>query len=113
MRLVGLVCVMALGAALLAVPTLARMPAKAPRVPSRGPLRLPDRSSAEPAEAKLIDINTATVSELGTLPGIGRARAEAIVEGRPYESKDELLRRHILRANVYDAIKDRITARQS
>ncbi len=130
MRLVGFVCVVALGAALLAVPTLARTPAKALRAPSRGPSPLPggspapgapplpsaplspDRTPAGSAPAKLVDINTAVESELGTLPGIGRARAEAMIGGSPYRSKDELLRRKIIPANVYEAIKDRIVARQ-
>ena len=131
MRLAGFVCVVALGVALLAVPTLARAPARAPRRPPRDALPprggppspdaspsptaspLLDHTPATSAETKLVDINTAVASELGTLPGIGRARAEAIVEGRPYRSKDELQRRKIIPANVYEAIKDRIVARQA
>lgn len=31
---------------------------------------------------KCLDINTASADELRTLPGIGRSRAEAIVEAR-------------------------------
>lgn len=74
--------------------------------PARAPV-------AAPTAAKLLDINTATASELDALPGIGPARAEAIVKGRPYKGKDDLLRRKILPSNVYDGIKDRIIARQA
>ena len=42
-----------------------------------------------PAQADLIDINTATKAQLDVLPGIGPARADAIIKGRPYRGKDE------------------------
>lgn len=60
----------------------------------------------------LIDINSASSQELDSLPGIGSARAEAIIANRPYRSKDELARRKILPPKVYEQIKDRIVARQ-
>ena len=37
-----------------------------------------------------ININTATIEELQTLPGIGPARARLIVTNRPYQSLDDL-----------------------
>jgi DNA uptake protein ComE-like DNA-binding protein len=61
----------------------------------------------------LIDINSASKDELDALPGIGAVRAEAIIKGRPYKGKDELLRKKVLPSNVYEGIKDRIVARQS
>lgn len=39
-----------------------------------------------------IDLNDASAAELESLPGIGPSLARAIVEGRPYESVDALLR---------------------
>ncbi len=38
----------------------------------------------------LININTATIEELETLPGIGPAKARLIVANRPYQSVDDL-----------------------
>lgn len=64
------------------------------------------------AEANLIDINSATKDQLDVLPGIGPARADAIIKGRPYNGKDDLVNRGIIPANVYNNIKDRIIARQ-
>jgi competence protein ComEA len=65
------------------------------------------------AEAALIDINSASKDQLDSLPGIGPARADAIIKGRPYNGKDDLANRHIIPQNVYDGIKDRIIARQT
>lgn len=65
------------------------------------------------AQGTLIDINSASSEQLQTLSGIGPARAEAIVKGRPYRGKDELHRKSIIPEGVYESIKDKIIARQS
>jgi len=64
------------------------------------------------AEAALIDINSAPKDQLDVLPGIGPARADAIIKGRPYNGKDDLVQRKIIPQNVYNGIKDKIIARQ-
>jgi DNA uptake protein ComE-like DNA-binding protein len=63
-------------------------------------------------QAAAVDINSATEEQLRTLPGIGPARAQAIIAGRPFSGKDDLLKRSILPKNVYDGVKDRIIAKQ-
>src|SRR5262252_6480630 len=65
-------------------------------------------STAEPKKADKMDINAATEKELATLPGIGEARAKAIVKGRPYKGKDDLVQKKIIPQGVYDKIKDDI-----
>ena len=64
------------------------------------------------AQANLIDINSANKEQLDALPGIGRARADAIIKGRPYKGKDDLVNKKIIPKNVYDGIKDKIIAKQ-
>lgn len=64
------------------------------------------------AAAKLIDINSATKEELETLPGIGKARSAAIIAGRPYKGKDELVSKKVLNAGDYAKVKDQIIAKQ-
>lgn len=59
-----------------------------------------------------MDINTASEKELASLKGIGGARAKAIVKGRPYKGKDDLVNNKIIPKNVYEDIKDQIIAKQ-
>jgi competence protein ComEA len=67
------------------------------------------------AESRLpagpIDINTATLTVLRSLPGIGTANARKIVAGRPYASVDDLKARNVLPIRTYDKIRDRIDAK--
>ena len=63
-------------------------------------------------ESKL-DLNTAKEGDLVKLPGIAEARAKAIIKGRPYKAKDELVQRKIIPASVYEKIKDRIIAKHA
>ena len=68
--------------------------------------------AAPAAPAKLIDINSASEEELRSLKGVGDARAAAIVKGRPYKGKDDLVQKNILPQAVYDKIKDKFIAKQ-
>ena len=86
---------------------LAGKPATAAPTPGK-----PATTTTAPSQAGLIDINTANKEQLDALPQIGSARAEAIIKGRPYKAKNELVDRYILPQNVYDAIKDKIIAKQ-
>ena len=62
--------------------------------------------------ADLIDINSATKAQLSSLKGVGDARSDAIIKGRPYKGKDDLLAKGIVPENVYKDIKDLIVAKQ-
>jgi len=62
------------------------------------------------AKTKLLDLNTASDADLQQLPGIGPVMAAKIVKGRPYKSKDELVRRKIIPPSAYSSIKDKVIA---
>ena len=69
-------------------------------------------AAAPAAAAKLLDINSASKEELEALPAIGKARSAAIIAGRPYKGKDELVSKKILSAADYAKVKDLIIAKQ-
>lgn len=60
-----------------------------------------------------VNLNTASVAELTTLPGIGEARAEEIVEYRTrvghFASEEELKNIRGIGEAMYERLKDRIT----
>ncbi|MAG60033.1 hypothetical protein CMO96_04560 [Candidatus Woesebacteria bacterium] len=58
--------------------------------------------------SSMININTGTASELDSLWGIGPARAQSIIESRPYSSVEELLAKKVIPSNVYERIKDKV-----
>ena len=82
-------------------------PAAKPAMPA--PAATP--AATTPA-APLLDINSATKEELSALKGIGAVRSEAIIKGRPYKGKDDLVQKKIITKAVYDGIKDQIIAKQ-
>ncbi len=55
-----------------------------------------------------VDINTASVEEIKSLPGVGPTMAQHIVDGRPYASADDLLRVPRLSKKVLEKLQGRI-----
>lgn len=58
----------------------------------------------------LINVNTASKGQLESLPGIGPVRAQTIIDNRPYSAVDELRIKKIIPSNIYEDIKEKITA---
>ena len=55
-----------------------------------------------------ININTASSSQLETLPGVGPVRAKQIIEGRPYRSIEEIQKVSGIGQKTFEKLKDKI-----
>ena len=59
----------------------------------------------------LVDLNSASESQLLDLPGINRPAARKIIDGRPYRDKHDLIDKGILSGATYQKIRDQVTAK--
>ena len=82
----------------------------APAAPAKAPAT--ESKMAPAPKVELLDINSATAEQLDALPGVGKAYSAAIIKGRPYKGKDELVQKKVLPEKTYDGIKDKIIAKQ-
>ena len=82
-------------------------PAPAPAAPAPATRAAP-RQAAAPASSARIDLNRATEQQLVELPGIGPARAKAIIAARPIAKPGDLVTKKVLSQAVFDGLKDRI-----
>ena len=95
-----------------AAPAAAAPPAAASKT---APAAAKAKAAAEkPAAAKLapgqkVNINTATKDQLVALPGIGPAKAQAIIDGRPYKTTEDIMKVKGIKQRLYDKIKGFIT----
>ena len=84
-------------------------------VPRQGEESLPISPPTEPSGTTSgtaggkININTASQSEIETLPDIGPSKAQGIIENRPYDSIEEIQKVPGIGEGIFKKIRDLIT----
>jgi len=84
------------------------MAEKAPMVAEAPPAVAPTPYAPAAVTGK-ININTATQAQLESISGIGPAKAQLIIAGRPYSSPEEITKVKGISPKMYEALKDKIT----
>ena len=56
-----------------------------------------------------VNINTASLTELDSLPGIGQVYGQSIIDHRPYSNTQELVSKGAIKQNVFEKIKNQVT----
>lgn len=67
--------------------------------------------TAKLAPGQKVNINTATKEQLEALPEIGPVKAQAIIDGRPYQKPEDIMKVKGIKEGTYSQIKDHITVR--
>ena len=67
------------------------------------------QAEVKSAASDKININTASLSQLDILYGVGPATAQKIIDGRPYSKIEDLVAKKAVSQTVFDRIKDEIS----
>lgn len=74
-----------------------------------GPAAKKTPAAAKLAPGQTVNINTASKEQIEMLPGIGPVKAQAVIDGRPYKTKEDIMKVKGIKQGTFDKIKDSIT----
>lgn len=68
-----------------------------------------EKSNTPEAHGQPVDLNSGSKKDLAALPGVGPDLAQNIIVARPFNSKEDLLRKKIIPPSTFNQIKDLVT----
>jgi len=88
------------------------------RSTATAPSAQPERASSTLPQTKpsatlgqKVNLNTATLEQLESLPGIGPVKAQAIIDARPFSAIEDVMKVNGIKEGVFGEIKDAITVK--
>ena len=69
------------------------------------------KPAAKLAPGQTVNINTASKEQLEALPEIGPVKAQAIIDGRPYQKTEDIMKVKGIKQGTFNKIKDFITVK--
>jgi competence protein ComEA len=68
-------------------------------------------AAAKLAPGQMVNLNTASLADLEKLPEIGPVKAQAIIDGRPYNKIEDVMKVKGIKEGTFNKIKDNITVK--
>ena len=81
------------------------------KAPAAEKAKAAEKAAPKLAPGQKVNINTATKEQLEALPEIGPAKAQAIIEGRPFQKPEDIMKVKGIKEKSFNKLKEFITVK--